>query len=165
MKEKITQSIRDKIEISPKNGRGFDECPQTAHGGWCPWVIAVSAFLCYLNSLTCGLVFDDQPAIRENMDLRPTTPLSNLLFNDFWGTPMHRFVFNSTHPRKPLCSVAFGHIARGSGQLNGSKDRWEVNHVSLRDHGMHFLPCIPIQLTGNPLGSELGLYSGVNGNL
>ncbi|GBM10139.1 hypothetical protein AVEN_258744-1 [Araneus ventricosus] len=42
----------------------------------------------------------------------------------------------------------------GSGQLNGSKDRCEVNHVSLREHGKHFLPHIPIQLTRNPLGFQ-----------
>ncbi|GBM69846.1 hypothetical protein AVEN_198549-1 [Araneus ventricosus] len=35
--------------------------------------------------------------------------------------------------KKPLCSVSYGHIARGPGQLNGSKDRCEVNHVSLRE--------------------------------
>ncbi|GBL89817.1 hypothetical protein AVEN_179594-1 [Araneus ventricosus] len=70
--------------------------------------------------------------------------------------PYGTFVFNYSLPRKPLFSVAFGHNARASGQLNGSKDRCEVNHVSLRENGMNFLPCIPIQLTGNPLGSELG---------
>ncbi|GBM18839.1 hypothetical protein AVEN_203114-1 [Araneus ventricosus] len=58
-------------------------------------------------------------------------------------SPYGQFVFNSTHRRKPLCSVAFGHIARGSGRLNGSRDRCEVNHVSL--------------LTENPLGFELGV--------
>ncbi|GBN12827.1 hypothetical protein AVEN_215691-1 [Araneus ventricosus] len=71
-------------------------------------------------------------------------------------SPYGQFVFNYTHPRKPLCSVAFGHIARGSGRLNGNKDRCEINHVSLREHGLHFLPRIPIQLAGNPSGSELG---------
>ncbi|GBM25979.1 hypothetical protein AVEN_223114-1 [Araneus ventricosus] len=71
-------------------------------------------------------------------------------------SPYGQFVFNYTHPRKPLCSVAFGPIARGSGRLNGSKDRCEVDHVSLREYRMHFLPRIPIQLTGNPSGSELG---------
>ncbi|GBM74606.1 hypothetical protein AVEN_241035-1, partial [Araneus ventricosus] len=49
-------------------------------------------------------------------------------------SPYGKFVFNYTHPRKPLCSDAFGHIARLSGQLNGSMDRCEVNHVSLRRH-------------------------------
>ncbi|GBO12840.1 hypothetical protein AVEN_17089-1 [Araneus ventricosus] len=71
-------------------------------------------------------------------------------------TPYGQFVCNYTHPRKPLCSVPYGHIARGSRQLNGRKDRCEVNHVSLREHCKHFLPRIPIQLTGNPLCSELG---------
>ncbi|GBM53565.1 hypothetical protein AVEN_580-1 [Araneus ventricosus] len=71
-------------------------------------------------------------------------------------SPLGQFVFNYTHRRKPLCSVAFGHIARGSGHLNGSKDRCEVNHVALREHGMHFLPRIPIQLTGNPFVSGFG---------
>ncbi|CAL1294996.1 unnamed protein product [Larinioides sclopetarius] len=65
----------------------------------------MSAFLCYLNSLTCGLVFDDRPAIRENMDLRPTTPLSNLLYNDFWGTPMHREESHKSY--RPLCVLTF----------------------------------------------------------
>ncbi|GBO30281.1 hypothetical protein AVEN_111016-1 [Araneus ventricosus] len=49
-------------------------------------------------------------------------------------SPFGQFVLNSTHPRKPLCSAAFGHIARGSGQLNRSKDRCEVIRVSLREH-------------------------------
>ncbi|GBM84155.1 hypothetical protein AVEN_31230-1 [Araneus ventricosus] len=75
-------------------------------------------------------------------------------------SPYGQFVFNCTHPRKSLCSVAFGDIARGPRRLNRSKDRGsivcEVNHVSLWEHGMHFLPRKPIQLIRNPLGSELG---------
>ncbi|KAM3869869.1 protein O-mannosyl-transferase TMTC3 [Diretmus argenteus] len=43
---------------------------------------------CYWNSLSCGFVFDDVSAILDNKDLRPSTPLSNLFRNDFWGTPM-----------------------------------------------------------------------------
>ncbi|GBN10802.1 hypothetical protein AVEN_239878-1 [Araneus ventricosus] len=77
-------------------------------------------------------------------------------------TPYGQYVYNYTHRRKPLCSVSYGHIARGSGQLNGSKDRCEVNHVSLQEHGMHFLPRIPIQLTGNPWFRAWGVYSGIN---
>ncbi|GBO26742.1 hypothetical protein AVEN_16293-1 [Araneus ventricosus] len=46
--------------------------------------------------------------------------------------PYDQHVYNYTHPRKPGCSVSYGHghIARGSGQLNRSKDRCVVNHVS-----------------------------------
>ena len=51
--------------------------------------IATVALVCYHNSLECGFVFDDISAIRDNKDLRPNTPLSNLFWNDFWGTPMH----------------------------------------------------------------------------
>ncbi|GBM44463.1 hypothetical protein AVEN_184678-1 [Araneus ventricosus] len=79
--------------------------------------------------------------------------------------PFGQLVFNFTHPRKPLCSVAFGHIARGTRRLKGSKDRSEVNHVSLRQHSMDFLPRIPIQMKGNSLRTELGVYSGINVNV
>ncbi|GBM99131.1 hypothetical protein AVEN_124958-1 [Araneus ventricosus] len=77
-------------------------------------------------------------------------------------SPYGQFDFNSTHPRKPLCSVAFGHIARRLGQLNGSKDRCEVNHVCLREHGMHFLPGISLALHSTdrePLGFRARGYT------
>ncbi|GBO00890.1 hypothetical protein AVEN_162730-1 [Araneus ventricosus] len=70
-------------------------------------------------------------------------------------TPYGQILYNYTHLRKPLCSVSFGHFTLGSGQLNVSKNRCEINHVSLREHDMDFLPRIPIQLTGYPSGYEL----------
>lgn len=42
----------------------------------------------YWNAMQCGFVFDDISAIKDNKDLRPHTPISNLFFNDFWGTLM-----------------------------------------------------------------------------
>jgi len=50
--------------------------------------------VCYHNTLPCGFVFDDRAAVVENKDLRPETPVSNLIWNDFWGTPMHQVCFN-----------------------------------------------------------------------
>ena len=50
----------------------------------------------YWNSLQCGFVFDDISAIKDNKDIRPHTPITNLLFNDFWGTLMTKvryFIF------------------------------------------------------------------------
>lgn len=44
--------------------------------------------LCYYNSLKSGFAFDDISAIINNMDLRPQTPIFQLLQNDFWGQPM-----------------------------------------------------------------------------
>ena len=50
--------------------------------------ICMVTVLCYHNAMKCGFVFDDVSAIKDNKDLRPTTPLKNLFWNDFWGTPM-----------------------------------------------------------------------------
>ena len=55
--------------------------------------ISVVICLCYFNALHCGFVFDDNSAIGDNRDLRPTTPIQNLFWNDFWGTPMHKVCF------------------------------------------------------------------------
>ncbi|GBO18551.1 hypothetical protein AVEN_86671-1 [Araneus ventricosus] len=104
----------------------------------------MSGVLYCVVSRTISNNFSSLP--KSIMPFGPLNPIDSL-----YG----QFVFNYTHPRNPLCSVPFGHIACGSGRLNGSKDRSEVNHVSLWEHGMHFLPSIPIQLTGNSLGSEL----------
>lgn len=56
-------------------------------------VVVLTCFLCYYNSYNCGFVFDDISAIKENRDLRSHTPLINIFFNDFWGTPMHKVRF------------------------------------------------------------------------
>ncbi len=49
---------------------------------------AVLAAVVYLNSLSGDLVHDDVFAIRDNQDLKPSTPWSHLLLNDFWGESM-----------------------------------------------------------------------------
>lgn len=51
-------------------------------------VLVVTVAVCYYKALGCGFVFDDMSAIVENKDLRPRTPIVNLFWNDFWGTPM-----------------------------------------------------------------------------
>jgi len=56
-------------------------------------LLALLVAVCYYNSLPCGFVFDDMSAIRDNKDLRPETPMINLFWNDFWGTPMHKVYF------------------------------------------------------------------------
>lgn len=53
-------------------------------------VVVLTCIVCYHNSCYCGFVFDDISAIKDNRDLRPHTPLKNIFFNDFWGTPMHK---------------------------------------------------------------------------
>ena len=53
-------------------------------------VVFAAAVVVYRNALGCGFVFDDVSAVKDNKDLRPHTPLRNLVFNDFWGTPLQK---------------------------------------------------------------------------
>ena len=53
-------------------------------------ILCVTVGVCYLKALDCGFAFDDSSAIIDNKDLRPRTPVMNLFWNDFWGTPMHK---------------------------------------------------------------------------
>lgn len=53
-------------------------------------VIFFTCLACYYNSLYCDFVFDDISAIKDNRDLKPQTPIWNIFYNDFWGTPMHK---------------------------------------------------------------------------
>jgi len=68
-------------------------------------------FICYHNSLPCGFVFDDMSAIRDNKDLRPETPVVNLFWNDFWGTPMHKVYFLTALHFAGLCVICCFHIS------------------------------------------------------
>ena len=70
------------------------ECVFLTGGSVCGWVysslVLTVALLVYCNALSCSFVFDDISAIKENRDLRPHTPVTNLFFHDFWGTPMQK---------------------------------------------------------------------------
>ena len=63
------------------------------------------AALVYLNTLDCGFCFDDLLAIESNQDLRSSTPWGNLIWDDFWGTPMH--IEGSHKSYRPLCVATF----------------------------------------------------------
>lgn len=67
--------------------------------------ICVACIVCYYNSTQCGLVFDDISAIRDNKDLRPSTPLRNVFLNDFWGTPMRKEQSHKSY--RPLTVLTF----------------------------------------------------------
>jgi len=67
--------------------------------------LSVACVLCYLNSLGCGFVFDDVSAIKDNKDLLPSTPISNLFNNDFWGIPMYKEQSHKSY--RPLCVLSF----------------------------------------------------------
>ncbi|XP_060651327.1 protein O-mannosyl-transferase Tmtc3 [Drosophila nasuta] len=67
--------------------------------------ICIACIVCYYNSTQCGLVFDDISAIRDNKDLRPSTPLKNVFLNDFWGTPMRKEQSHKSY--RPLTVLTF----------------------------------------------------------
>ena len=66
---------------------------------------ALVAASLYANTLDCGMCFDDETAIIDNKDLRPETPWSNLLWNDFWGVPMQSSDSHKSY--RPLCVATF----------------------------------------------------------
>ncbi|XP_065201488.1 protein O-mannosyl-transferase Tmtc3 [Planococcus citri] len=68
-------------------------------------IVVASCIICYYNSCNCDFVFDDISAIKENRDLRPHTPISNIFFNDFWGTPMYKEQSHKSY--RPLCVLTF----------------------------------------------------------
>ena len=79
----------------------FPDLPTSLRYG----VVAFTSIACYLNTLDFELVHDDVFAIKENMDIRPETPLWNILSNDFWGKPMSS---NRSHKSyRPLCTLTF----------------------------------------------------------
>ncbi|OWF55836.1 Transmembrane and TPR repeat-containing protein 3 [Mizuhopecten yessoensis] len=67
--------------------------------------VVLTVAVCYYNSLEAGFVFDDVSAIVENRDLRPHVPVQRLLWNDFWGTPMHKEKSHKSY--RPLCVLTF----------------------------------------------------------
>ncbi len=77
---------------------------------WLPSVVVcVVATAAYWNALQCGFVFDDISAIKDNKDLRPHTPLSNLFFNDFWGTLMTKVRTLSTTTKTKTKTTTYLH--------------------------------------------------------
>ncbi|CAN8023406.1 unnamed protein product, partial [Ixodes persulcatus] len=86
------------------------------------WYLCVAAlcWLCYSNAMSCGFVFDDASAVRDNRDLRPGTPLGQLFANDFWGTPIHKAPSSrSVRALRRVYDSAQAHI-RGLRALGGT---------------------------------------------
>lgn len=71
----------------------------------CTALAAALTLTCYWNSLQGGLVHDDIFAIRDNEDVRPDAPLSQIFSNDFWGKPMSSNVSHKSY--RPLTILTF----------------------------------------------------------
>lgn len=68
-------------------------------------LLCLLCFVCYWNSLPGGLVHDDIFAIRDNKDVRPDTPIFELLLHDFWGKPMSDPTSHKSY--RPLTVLTF----------------------------------------------------------
>uniref|UniRef100_H2Z0F9 dolichyl-phosphate-mannose--protein mannosyltransferase n=1 Tax=Ciona savignyi TaxID=51511 RepID=H2Z0F9_CIOSA len=69
------------------------------------YIIPLVSFILYLNSCSCGFVFDDVSAILKNKDVLTNTSISNLFRNDFWGTPMSEEQSHKSY--RPLTVLTF----------------------------------------------------------
>ena len=68
-------------------------------------LLSLVSSACYFNSIFGGFVFDDVSAIKDNKDLRPNSPLSNIFYNDFWGLPMSKEQSHKSY--RPLTVLSF----------------------------------------------------------
>ncbi|XP_012943423.1 protein O-mannosyl-transferase TMTC2 [Aplysia californica] len=73
----------------------------------CCTILLTSALatLLYLNTLGADFAYDDSRAIQKNPDLLPSTPLWNLVYDDFWGTPLTHSGSHKSY--RPLCVLTF----------------------------------------------------------
>ncbi|KAK7108448.1 protein O-mannosyl-transferase TMTC2-like [Littorina saxatilis] len=68
-------------------------------------VSAGVSLVLYLNTLSADFAYDDSRAIQKNHDLLPDTPLLNLFYDDFWGTPLTHSGSHKSY--RPLCVLTF----------------------------------------------------------
>ncbi|XP_041350711.1 protein O-mannosyl-transferase TMTC2-like [Gigantopelta aegis] len=66
---------------------------------------SLAALGLYLNTLRADFAYDDSRAIQKNPDLLPETPLLNIFYDDFWGTPLTHSGSHKSY--RPLCVLSF----------------------------------------------------------
>lgn len=70
-----------------------------------PCLVVAASLACFANSVSGDFVFDDSEAVVNNANVRPETPLTRLLEDDFWGT---RLLAPSSHKSyRPLTTLTF----------------------------------------------------------
>ncbi|XP_013776263.2 transmembrane and TPR repeat-containing protein 2-like isoform X1 [Limulus polyphemus] len=92
-------------------------------------VVSAVAWVVHWNTLAADFAYDDSRAIKTNQDLLPSTPLSNLFRDDFWGTPL---IHSGSHKSyRPLCVFSF--------RINfwlGGFDPWGYHLVNVLLHAL-----------------------------
>lgn len=118
-----------------------------------PYLVVAASLVCFANSLGGEFVFDDSEAVVNNANVRPETPLSRLLEDDFWGT---RLLAPSSHKSyRPLTTLTFKLNYLVAGGLSAP----QFHLVNLALHATVSLLCLmalfPIVLQGAPRASLL----------
>lgn len=119
---------------------------------WCGVVCCALGMLVYINTLSCGIVYDDEPAIMKNKDLHPASPWSDLLTHDFWGSAMSSSTSHKSY--RPLCVATF--------RLNYLLHRLEPMGYHLANAVLHGVVCLLYTCACGCVGNSawLGLVAG-----
>ena len=109
-KGKKQNGSRDRPAPQPAGSKRWDEGNGTSSS--LPWiskplalVCAVASILLYWNTYSNGWAYDDYAAILYNGDAKCTTPLGDLLRNDFWGQTLVDVGSNKSF--RPLTVLTF----------------------------------------------------------
>ena len=116
-----------------------------------PGLVAILAFA---NSLQGGFVIDDGSAIRTNQDLRPETPLSQLLVNDFWGRPIASTTSVKSYRPLTVLSFRWNFAAHGLDVFG-----YHAVNVLLHSLCTLLLHCLVDQLLQDQLAAEVAALS------
>uniref|UniRef100_T1JM71 Glycosyltransferase RgtA/B/C/D-like domain-containing protein n=1 Tax=Strigamia maritima TaxID=126957 RepID=T1JM71_STRMM len=105
-----SDSQHKQIRCAPcaRSGFGWLQSVRTARHAIMDGAVLASAalaFILYCNTFTADFAYDDSRAIKTNVDLLPSTPVTNLFFNDFWGTPLTHSGSHKSY--RPLCVLSF----------------------------------------------------------
>lgn len=67
--------------------------------------MAITALICYVNTLLGTFVFDDTEAVVKNKDVLPSTPILSIFKNDFWGTDISLNISHKSY--RPLAILTY----------------------------------------------------------
>lgn len=82
---RTSKSPSPEVVSYSRNRNNIIDMQEQSHPLWHSLLVGFVGLAVYVNSFNCGFAFDDMSAIRDNKDLRPETPLSQLFADDFWG--------------------------------------------------------------------------------
>ncbi|XP_037086631.1 protein O-mannosyl-transferase TMTC2-like isoform X2 [Pollicipes pollicipes] len=113
-----TATWRRKRELAGRSAAAVSAVRSARAEGWpsmAPLAVisSVLAFLLYYNTLDADFAYDDSRAIKTNPDILPSTPLTSLLLDDFWGTPLSHSGSHKSYRPVTVLSFRLNYLAGG----------------------------------------------------